>query len=261
MSKLKETPVRTLAVALVMCLVCSIAVSAAALILRPAQQENALVDRQRAVLEIAELWQPGMSSDEVREVFASRVTPRLVDLRTGEYSDAFDPHTFDQNKSVADGSLASPIPEDKDIASIRRLEHYAVVYQIEQNGELERLVLPVRGYGLWSTMYGFVALQSDLETVAGIGFYQHGETPGLGGEIDNPNWQAKWVGKKVYQNGEPTLRVIKGSVNPQSPQADYQVDAIAGATLTGNGVTHMIHFWLGEDGFAPFLKKLSAGEA
>lgn len=261
MSKLKETPVRTLVVALVMCLVCSIAVSAAALILRPTQQENALVDRQRAVLEIAGLWQPGMSSEEVRAIFSEKVTPRLVDLRTGEYSDAYDPHTFDQEKASKDPAQSKTIAGGQDIASIRRLENYAVVYQIEHEGQMDRLILPVRGYGLWSTMYGFVALQSDLETVAGLGFYRHGETPGLGGEIDNPNWQAKWVGKKVYQNGEPTLRVIKGSVNPENAQADYQVDAIAGATLTGNGVTHMIQFWLGENGFGPFLAKLTAGEA
>lgn len=261
MSKVKETPVRTLVVALVMCLVCSIAVSAAALILRPTQQENALVDRQRAVLEIAGLWQPGMSSSQVREIFSARVTPRLVDLRSGRYSDAYDSHTFDQNKASKDPALSSTIGQGRDIASIRRLEHYAVVYLIENEGQLDRLILPVRGYGLWSTMYGFVALQADLGTVAGLGFYQHGETPGLGGEIDNPNWQARWVGKKVYENGEPTLRVIKGSVNPDNPQADYQVDAIAGATLTANGVTHMIQFWLGEDGFGPFLEKLAAGEA
>lgn len=261
MSKLKETPVRTLVAALVMCLVCSIAVSAAALILRPTQQENALVDRQRSVLVIAGLAQPGMSSDEVREVFSSRVTPRLVDLRTGQYSDDHDAHLFDQNRAAKDPAQSDLLDSDRDIASIRRLEHYAVVYLIEQGGELERVILPVRGYGLWSTMYGFVALQPDLETVAGLGFYQHGETPGLGGEIDNPNWQAKWVGKKVYQDGEPTIRVIKGSVNPESAQADYQVDAIAGATLTANGVTHMIQFWLGENGFGPFLKKLAAGEA
>jgi Na+-transporting NADH:ubiquinone oxidoreductase subunit C len=261
MSKVKETPVRTLLVALVLCLVCSIAVSAAALILRPTQQENALVDRQRAVLEIAGLWRPGMPSDEVREVFSAKVTPRLVDLHSGQFSDAHDAHTFDQSKSSKDPALSAPIPADRDIASIRRLENYAVVYVIEQDGEMDRLILPVRGYGLWSTMYGFVALQPDLDTVAGLGFYQHGETPGLGGEIDNPNWQAKWVGKKVYDNGDAALRVIKGSVNPESPQADYQVDAIAGATLTGNGVTYMIQFWLGENGFGPFLKKLAAGEA
>lgn len=261
MSKVKETPIRTLMVALVMCLVCSVAVSAAALILRPAQQENALVDRQRAVLEIAGLWQPGMSSDEIREVFDAKVTPRLVDMRSGQFSDAHDPHTFDQNKASKDSGLSSTIPAARDIASIRRLEHYAVVYVIEHDGQMDRLILPVRGYGLWSTMYGFVALQPDLDTVAGLGFYQHGETPGLGGEIDNPNWQAKWVGKKVYDDGQAALRVIKGSVNPENPQADYQVDAIAGATLTGNGVTHMIQFWLGENGFGPFLKKLAAGEA
>lgn len=261
MSKVKETPVRTLLVALVICLVCSVMVSAAALILRPLQQENALVDRQRAVLEVAGLWSPGMANDEVRALFSARVTPRLVDLRSGLYSDAFDPQQFDQNRTVNDPELSDEIPGERDIASIRRLERYAVVYMVEQDGELDRLILPVRGYGLWSTMYGFLALRPDLDSVAGIGFYQHGETPGLGGEIDNPNWQAHWIDKKVYADGKPVLRVIKGSVNPEHPQAEHQVDAIAGATLTANGVTHMIHFWLGEDGFGPFLAKLAAGEA
>lgn len=261
MSKVRETPVRTLLVALVLCLVCSVMVSAAALILRPLQQENALVDRQRAVLEVAGLWQPGMSSDQVREVFSAKVTPRLVDLRSGRFSDAFDARQFDQNAAARDPARSDAIPAEQDIASIRRLERYAVVYLVEEAGVLERLILPVRGYGLWSTMYGFLALQADLDTVAGIGFYRHGETPGLGGEIDNPRWQALWVGKKVYENDVPVLSVIKGNVNPGHPQAQHQVDAIAGATLTGKGVTHMIHFWLGEGGFGPFLAKLAAGEA
>ena len=261
MSKVKETPVRTLLVALIMCLVCSIAVAGAALVLRPLQLENALVDRQRAVLDVAGLWQPGMSNAEVSAVFAEKVTPRLVDLRNGQYSDAFDPHTFDQNKATKDPQQSSSIADGRDIASIRRLEHYAVVYLIQHEGQLERVILPVRGYGLWSTMYGFLALQPDLNSVAALGFYKHGETPGLGGEISNPNWQAKWVGKKVYEGEQPVLRVIKGSVDADNPQAEHQVDAIAGATLTGNGVTHLVQFWLGQDGFGPFLKKLAAGEA
>lgn len=261
MSKVKETPLRTLLVALVLCLVCSVMVSAAALILRPLQQENALVDRQRAVLEVAGLWQPGMNSDAVRDVFAAKVSPRLVDMRTGQFSDAHDARLFDQNAAARDPAQSEEIAPEQDIASIRRLEHYAVVYLVEEAGELERVILPVRGYGLWSTMYGFLALEADLDTVAGLGFYLHGETPGLGGEIDNPAWQAQWVGKKVYEDREPTLRVIKGNVNPENPQAAHQVDAIAGATLTGNGVTHMIHFWLGENGFGAFLTKLAAGEA
>lgn len=261
MSKVKETPVRTLLVALVLCLVCSVMVAGAALILRPLQQENALVDRQASVLYVAGLLKKGMSNDEIRETFDAKITPKLVDLRTGEYSDAHDPYTFDQNASAKEPQLSRELTDDEDIASIRRVEHYAVVYLVEHDGELDRLILPVRGYGLWSTMYGFLALEPDFNTVAAIGFYQHGETPGLGGEISNPNWQEKWVGKKVFENGKPTLGVIKGNVNPSSPRAEHQVDAIAGATLTGNGVTHLIHFWLGDDGFAPFLKKLSAGEA
>lgn len=261
MSKVKETPVRTLLVALVLCLVCSVMVSAAALILRPLQLENAQVDRQRAVLAVAGLWEPDMSTDEVRAVFAERVSARLVDLRTGQYSEDFDPLSFEQTRAARDPELSRALTEEEDIASIRRREHYAVVYRIEQNGELQRLVLPVRGYGLWSTLHGFLALEPDLDTVAGIGFYQHAETPGLGGEVDNPNWQAKWIGKKVYANGQPVLRIIKGNVDADSPDAEHQVDAIAGATLTGKGVTNLVRFWLGEEGFGPFLRKLAAGEA
>src|SRR5690606_26818244 len=221
MSKVKETPVRTLLVALVLCLVCSVMVSAAALILRPLQLENAQVDRQRAVLAVAGLWEPDMSTDEVRAVFAERVSARLVDLRTGQYSEDFDPLSFEQTRAARDPELSRALTEEEDIASIRRREHYAVVYRIEQNGELQRLVLPVRGYGLWSTLHGFLALEPDLDTVAGIGFYQHAETPGLGGEVDNPNWQAKWIGKKVYANGQPVLRIIKGNVDADSPDAEH----------------------------------------
>ena len=261
MSKAKETPVRTLVVALIMCLVCSIAVASAALILRPLQQENAQIDRQRAVLKVAGLWNKDMSSAQVREVFDAQVTPRLVDLRTGRFSDAFDAQTFDQAKASKDPQLSEALTDGLDIASIRHLEHYAVVYLIEHDGQLDRVILPVRGYGLWSTMYGFFALQPDFNTVAALGFYKHAETPGLGGEIDNPAWQAKWVGKKVFDGNEPALHVIKGSVDAASPQAVYQVDAIAGATLTAKGVTNMVQFWLGQAGFGPFLRNLAAGEA
>ena len=261
MSKVKETPVRTLLVALVLCLVCSVLVSGAALILRPLQLENSQVDRQRAVLAVAGLWEPGMSTNDVRRIFAERVSPRLVDLRTGQFSEDFDPLSFEQTRAARDPELSRALTEEEDIASIRRREHYAVVYRIEQGGQLQRLVLPVRGYGLWSTLHGFLALEPDLDTVAGIGFYQHAETPGLGGEVDNPNWQAKWVGKKVYADGQPALRIIKGTVDARSPDAEHQVDAIAGATLTGKGVTNLVRFWLGEEGIAPFLRKLAAGEA
>ena len=132
----------------------------------------------------------------------------------------------------------------------------------DEQGEIETLILPIHGYGLWSTLYGFMALESDLKTVVGLGFYQHAETPGLGGEVDNPNWKKQWTGKVVYdESGDVDISVIKGGVDSNSPNAEHQVDALAGATLTSRGVENLVRFWLGQDGFGEFLDHLRAGEA
>ena len=136
-----------------------------------------------------------------------------------------------------------------------------MVYLVETDGQLNKIILPVRGYGLWSTLHGYLALEKDGQTVAGLGFYQHTETPGLGGEVDNPRWKALWPGKKVYKDGNVEIQLVKGSVDPASDSADYQIDGLAGATLTSNGVTNLVQFWLGEQGFQKFLGKLYLGEA
>ena len=130
----------------------------------------------------------------------------------------------------------------------------------DADNNLEKVILPVHGYGLWSTLYGFVALESDLNTIAGLGFYEHGETPGLGGEVDNPRWKALWEGKQAYREGNVAISVIKGAVNPQASTAAWQVDGLSGATLTSKGVNNLVRFWLGQDGFAPFLSNLRQGE-
>ncbi|TBU97730.1 Na(+)-translocating NADH-quinone reductase subunit C [Stutzerimonas kirkiae] len=262
MSNHKETTTRTLVVALLICLVCSVLVAGAAVALKPIQQANRLLDKQRSILAIAGLSQPGMSGDEIRALYDKRIVARVVDLRTGQFSDEQDPETFDPLAAAKDSRLSSALPDAQDIASINRREHYSTVYLIEREGQLDTLILPVRGYGLWSTMYGFMALKGDLNTVTGFGFYQHGETPGMGGEVDNPRWVAQWPGKKVFdEQQQVAVRVVKGGVNPQSPDAIHQVDALAGATLTSNGVTHLLEFWLGENGFGPFITNLRAGEA
>jgi Na+-transporting NADH:ubiquinone oxidoreductase subunit C len=125
--------------------------------------------------------------------------------------------------------------------------------------QIEQIILPVRGKGLWSTMYGFLALSPSLEDVKGLSFYKHGETPGLGGEIDNPSWKAQFPGKKIFsENGEPMITVLKGKVNPQDPMAKYQVDGLSGATITSNGVANLLKFWLGEEGFGHYFDKLKA---
>ncbi|HBZ95152.1 MULTISPECIES: Na(+)-translocating NADH-quinone reductase subunit C [unclassified Pseudomonas] len=262
MSSQKESTVRTLTVAVLVCLVCSVFVAGAAIALKPTQVENRLLDKQRSILAIAGLGEPGMSSAKVKEVFDSTITAKLVDLESGTFSDAFDPITFDPLKAAKDPKTSEALKGSEDIAGIKRQEQYTTVYMVEKDGELETLILPVRGYGLWSTLHGFIAVKGDLNTVVGMGFYQHGETPGLGGEVDNPKWKGQWPGKTLFDdNGDLAVQIVKGGVDPQSPRATHQVDGLAGATLTSVGVDNLLKFWLGQNGFGPFIANLRAGEA
>lgn len=258
MSSKKETVSRTIIVALLVCLVCSVVVSTAAVALKPVQITNQLLDKKRNILAIAGLLQDG---GDVETQF-EQVTARLVDLRTGEFSDAMDPLTYDQQLAARDPELSARLSNADDIASIRRREHYATVYMVEGENGIETMILPIHGYGLWSTLYGFIALEGDFNTVVGLGFYQHAETPGLGGEVDNPNWRQQWTGKVVYdEEGNVAVSVLKGNVDSSNPNAQHQVDGLAGATLTNRGVESLVRFWLGENGFGPFLENLEAGEA
>ena len=262
MSSQRESTARTLTVALLVCLVCSVFVAGAAVALRPTQIENRLLDKQRSILSIAGLGEASMSGAQVKHMFNERIQARVVDLETGKFSDAQDPITFDPLQSSKDPALSKALKGSEDIASIKRRERYSTVYMVEHDGQLDTLIIPVRGYGLWSTLHGFVAVKGDLNTVAGFGFYEHGETPGLGCEVDNPKWRDLWLGKNVFDsNDKVAIRVIKGNVDKSSAAAVNQIDGLAGATLTSNGVTHLVQFWLGENGFGSFIEHLRAGEA
>ncbi|NNC55625.1 MAG: Na(+)-translocating NADH-quinone reductase subunit C, partial [Pseudomonadales bacterium] len=214
------------------------------------------LDRKRNILLAAGLC--GKQCDV--EAQFSAIETRLVNLETGTFVDAV-PEAFDQRKAAKDPARSTKLDSDADLAKISRRENQALIYLVESNGSFEKVILPVHGYGLWSTLYGFIALESDLNTVAGLGFYDHAETPGLGGEVDNPRWKAQWPGKKVYKNGDVELGLLKGAVDPSAPNAKYKVDGLSGATLTGRGVTNLIQFWLGENGFRPFLENFKRGEA
>ncbi|HEX7720386.1 MAG TPA: Na(+)-translocating NADH-quinone reductase subunit C, partial [Woeseiaceae bacterium] len=180
---------------------------------------------------------------------------RVVDLSSGEYKDDLNPVTFDPLKAAKDPKTSAALKGSEDLALIKRREQFTTVYMVEKDGQLESLILPIRGYGLWSTLHGFLAIQSDLNTVVGLGFYQHAETPGLGGEVDNPKWKGLWPGKTLFDDsGKPVIRVSKGD-----EPSDHRVDALAGATLTSNGVDRLLQFWLGEQGFGPYLAKLRQG--
>ena len=248
----KETVKKTITVTVLLCLVCSVLVSGAAVTLRPAQVANQELDFKRNILSTVGLLDPTRS---VEEVFNERVAIRVVDLNTGEYTDAISVEEYDQRRVSRNPSTSLGLSRTEDIAGIQRREDYALIYLVEgSQGELESIVLPVRAYGLWSTMWGFLALEADANTVRGLRFYEHGETPGLGGEIDNPRWQARWEGKQVYNDaGEVALTVVKGSVDPNEAGAEYRVDGLSGATLTSRGADSMIQFWLGEKGFKAYL--------
>jgi len=248
---------RVLTVALALCVVCSVVVSTAAVVLKPQQEANKTRDLKRNILMAADLYDPAQSVEEQFQ----RVTTRVIHVDSGKYADHIDATSFDQRAAAKDPAMSKAVPADGDIAKIMRRSDYALVYLVnDADQRLEKVILPVHGYGLWSTLYGFVALEADLSTIAGLGFYEHGETPGLGGEVDNPRWKALWEGKQAFRDGDVAISVIKGTVNPDSARAAWQVDGLSGATLTSKGVHNLVRFWLGQDGFAPFLSNLRQGE-
>lgn len=257
----KDSVKGTLLVALVLCIVCSVVVSTAAVLLKPQQEANAELDMKRNVLLAGGLIDAGQRNAQVIEEAFGNVTIKYVDLRTGKFTDEA-PAGGSGRAAAKIADASEKLPPEQDRAKIIRRENTKEVYLVEKNGELQKIILPVRGYGLWGQLYGFLALQSDLKTVAGLGFYEHKETPGLGGEVDNPNWKALWVGKEVFDDqGDVAIDVIKGSVGAGTPDAEHKVDGLSGATLTSNGVDNLINFWLGGQGYGPFLKNLQAGEA
>jgi len=248
----------TIKVALGLCVVCSIVISSAAVILKPMQTANMILDRNKNILIAAGLFDPNVNTNaDVASMF-EEFTPKMVHLDEGRYLTSeemqqlgLNPQTYDQQRARNDPALSGALSGADDVAGVRRRARFATVYVIEDNrGGYESVVIPVSGYGLWGIMYGYLALESDGNTVRGLGFYDHQETPGLGGEISNPRWLAQWPGKQIYENdSDIRFRVVKGG-----GQGDYQVDGLAGATLTSRGVENMIAFWLGELGFAPYLR-------
>lgn len=253
---MSETAGRTLTVATVLCGVCSVLVAGAVVALKPKQVKNAELDFKKNILMSANLLKPGTDIDKTFE----QIEPVVVDLSTGEIAKDIDPKTYDQGKAEKDPSIMETIPAGKDVAGIKRRAKYQMVYLVKKDGEVDQIVLHVYGKGLWSTMKGFLSLDKDGETVRGFNYYAHGETPGLGGEIDNPKWIGQWPGKKVFnEDGKPAIDVVKGLVNPNDPNAAYKVDGLSGATLTANGVEYTFTYWMSEHGYGKFLANVKNG--
>lgn len=244
---------RTFLVAFLVCFACSLLVSATAAGLRAKKERDARLAQYRHVLGIAGLL--GESTD-IAALWERNIDPRLVDLASGSYISGQDPAGYDQRRAARDPDILHAIPVAQDLAGIKTRAPYAPIYLVRDQTEIRQVVLPVHGKGLWSTLYGYIALAPDLTTITGFGFFEHGETPGLGGEVDNPRWLAQWIGKQaVDEAGQPRIEVLKGSVDPAGDQARYQVDGLSGATMTSRGVTNLLRYWLDQDGFGPFLAR------
>ena len=252
-----DTIKKTWIVAVSLCLVCSALISFSAVELRDLQEANKTLDKQNKILSAAGLLKEG---SDASELFKS-IDSKIVNLETGKFDFDINVLDYDEGSFSRNPETSIELSSDKDIALLKRRENFQTVYLHYENEDLNAIILPVRGYGLWGTMKGYLALRPDFKTIIGLEFFDHKETPGLGGEIDNPKWKAIWKGKEVFSNsGEVVISVIKGSVDKSSNQSKYQVDGLSGATITSNGVTNLLSFWLGDMGYGPLIENIKSSE-
>ncbi len=244
----RESIKNTLVVSGLLCIICSVLVSAAAVSLKQKQILNKELDQKKKILQVCQIE---FTPDSIDALFSDNIQSRLVDLRTGEYV----AETENGNLTVDTYSLKKVLQTDAtdlkdDPAGLGgKRENHAVVFLYAKENQV---IIPIRGRGLWSTLFGYVALAEDASTVSGITFFEHGETPGLGGEVDNPDWKAQWPGKAAIEDGQVVIEVKKQG---QVTDSRRQVDGMAGATITTQGVHRLVRFWLGEQGFGKYLAR------
>lgn len=258
MANNKDTIKGTLIIVIVLSFVCSIIVSTAAVVLKPNQVLNAKLDVQKNLVAVA-----GFNAEtpqQVQDIFAKNIEPRLLDLKTGDLV-AGDAESYDMRAAAKDTKQSIKLTPEQDIVKIQRLPNKALIYLVKKDGKYTQVLVPVNGSGLWSMMYAFVAIDIDGNTVNGITFYEQGETAGLGGEVENPKWRAQFEGKTLYdENHQPAIHIYKGGTPNTETGEAHGVDGLSGATLTSNGVQHIFDFWFNEEGYGQFLAKLKAGE-
>jgi Na+-transporting NADH:ubiquinone oxidoreductase subunit C len=249
MSSNKETPIKTIGFVFLVCLVCAALVSVAAISLKPLQQANKLLDKQTKILEASGLLEK--AGTDIVGTYNKYVVAKMIDLDSGKIIEG-NTDIFDERADARNAAKSSKLTNDT--AGINRRANRAVVYLVNnEQGQLNTLVLPIVGSGLWDLMYGYIGLAPDLNTVRSLIYSDLKETPGLGAEVLNPKWKALWPGKKIYNDsGEVAIKVIKGGAKAGNV---HGVDALSGATLTSNGVQNTLHFWLGEQGYGPFITK------
>ena len=258
---MNDSIIKTLGVAFTICLICSFVVSSTAVSLRDMQNENKANDKRMKILQAAGIFD---SNKDIKEQFET-LEPKYIDfnsgkLLTGSLLDEFlaqHKGDYDQIAATRNSDYSTSLSTAEDIAIIKNRENVGKFYLLRnEDNSINKVILPVRGYGLWGTLFGYISIESDFNTVAGLEFYEHKETPGLGAEVDNPKWKALWPGKQLYKNNEVALEVIKGKVSEGDTNLAYKVDGLSGATITSRGVTNMIKYWFSDSGYANLFSEL-----
>lgn len=179
------------------------------------------------------------------------------------YEDSVESFLVDHEGKVIAGSSAEGVDLEEELENPDPAAWRLPVFVVTEGGRANVYAIPVFGKGLWSTLYGYLALGDDLDTVQGLTFYKHGETAGLGAEIEQAWFQDNFVGKKVFEGGElRSIEVVKGKVGDvYSNPADhtYAVDGISGASMTGRGVTDLLHEKLNI--YGPYIRRVRAETA
>ena len=253
-----ETPVRSLFILLVVALVCSVLVSVSAVMLRPIQLQNELIQRYRNIVSLTGIASGEEQLADVEILTAvNELDVRVLNLSTGEFEPELDPDTVDARAALNDAEASIAIPAAQDPARLGRRAVHEVVYLVWSGDQLDRIILPISGQGMWSSLFGFLALEADLNTIAAVTFYEQTETAGLGDQIQNPDWNARWVGRRIYGNaGDVRFRIAAGVVDDDSAAATHEVDGLSGATVTTDAGTALVRFWFSEMGYQPFLTRL-----
>jgi Na+-transporting NADH:ubiquinone oxidoreductase subunit C len=253
-----DSPIKAVLVVVLVALVCSSLVSSAVVILRPIQLNNQLLDRSRNIMQLTGLLAAGseLPDDEMLSLFKS-LDARVVDIDSAAFDPDVDPYTFDKRKAANNPEFNVAIPPEFDKTGLGRRSRLAPAFLVWQADEFERIILPIRGNGMWSALHGYIALEPDMNTIADAVFYEQNETPGLGDQIARPDWLAQWQGKQIYdEQGRVRFAVSGGRVDDASPSAAFEVDALTGATVTADAVTGLVHYWFGPHGYQLFLEHL-----
>lgn len=250
----QESLGRTLLVAFAIIFICSLFVSGAVTLLRPIQAANKAPQDYPAILQVAGLIKfedKSIDQQQLLELF-QQVEPRLLDLDSARILTKTTEKEFDYRLSMNNPETTITLEKKDDLALLGQRPKTMPIYWIHSSSSNAKLVLPIYGKGMWSMIHGYIALKDDFNTIAGIYFYQQGETPGIGERIQAEDWLKSWQGKKLYDNKANLALFVNGHSN-ESQMSIYRIDGISGATKTVDGVINLVRFWFDKKGYQLFL--------